>query len=379
MSRIDRRKFLKRYGGGALAMKAGGMAGILASGHAPAIAQGTTLHWLRVNDFVPASDAFLRKELLPEAEKALGLKINLETINGNDVQARITAGIQTSAGPDMINAFNNWAQLYAESVADVSDVAEEIGKAQGGYYDLSVAQARNEKGWLSVPWCVLGILISYRKSWFEEVGYPKFPETWEQYRDAGKKLKAKGRPIGQTLGHTYGDAPAFSYPYLVVLGRQGGGEGRQDRRAQQQGDPRVGQVHAGISGKTPTTTAGSPGTTRTTIAHFFQAPFAPPATPRRFTSRAYARRSSIRPKKALLSRTTSYTRPILKGRPAKPHSISRSRTWSWAIPRTKKPRRISCAGLAPSPFTRSGLSRRRGSPSVQRGTGPSIRCGTRTR
>ena len=218
MACIHRRKFLTRYGGGALAVKVSGIAGILASGRAPALAQGTTLHWLRVNDFVPASDTFLRKELLPEAEKTLGLKINLETINGNDVQPRITAGIQTGAGPDMINAFNNWAQLYAESVADVSDVADEIGKAQGGYYDLSTTQARNEKGWLSVPWCVLGILISYRKSWFEEVGYAKFPETWEQYREAGKKLKAKGRPIGQTLGHTYGDAPAFSYPYLWSWG-----------------------------------------------------------------------------------------------------------------------------------------------------------------
>ena len=79
MARIPRRKFLAQYGGGALAMKISGIAGILASGRAPAFAQGTTLHWLRVNDFVPASDAFLRKELLPEAEKALGLKINLET------------------------------------------------------------------------------------------------------------------------------------------------------------------------------------------------------------------------------------------------------------------------------------------------------------
>ena len=101
MARIPRRKFLAQYGGGALAVKISGIAGILASGRAPAFAQGTTLHWLRVNDFVPASDAFLRKELLPEAEKALGLKINLETINGNDVQPRITAGIQTSAGPDI--------------------------------------------------------------------------------------------------------------------------------------------------------------------------------------------------------------------------------------------------------------------------------------
>ena len=34
----------------------------------------------------------------------------------------------------------------------------------------------------------------------------------------GKKLKAKGRPIGQTLGHTFGDSPTFSYPFLWSFG-----------------------------------------------------------------------------------------------------------------------------------------------------------------
>jgi hypothetical protein len=40
-----------------------------------------------LGDFVPASDALLRKELLPVAENTLGLKIKFETINGNDLQA----------------------------------------------------------------------------------------------------------------------------------------------------------------------------------------------------------------------------------------------------------------------------------------------------
>ena len=39
---------------------------------------------------------------------------------------------------------------------------------------------------------------AYRKSWFDEIGVTKFPETWEQYHDAGKKLKAKGSQIGQS-------------------------------------------------------------------------------------------------------------------------------------------------------------------------------------
>src|SRR5258706_2721464 len=99
MARVTRRKFLKVSGAGALAAKAGGMAGILATSRAPAYAQATTLNWLRWNDFVPASDQLLRKELIPEGEKALGVKINLETGNGNDLQPRITAGIQSGSGP----------------------------------------------------------------------------------------------------------------------------------------------------------------------------------------------------------------------------------------------------------------------------------------
>jgi multiple sugar transport system substrate-binding protein len=160
----------------------------------------------------------LRKELLPEAEKALGLKVTLETINGNDMQPRITSGIQTGAGADIINAFNNWAHLYAESVVDVSDIAEEIGKAQGGFYEESKVVANNGQKWLGVPWCVLGAMIVYRKSWLAEQGANSFPATWEEYRALGKKLKAAGHPAGQTLGHTFGDAPTFTYPYLWSWG-----------------------------------------------------------------------------------------------------------------------------------------------------------------
>src|SRR5437899_3790011 len=123
MARFDRRSFLKYSGGGAIVATTGGMAGILASGRSPAHAQAATVHWLRWNDFVPASDQLLRKEILPEGEKALGIKINLETVNGNDLQPRITAAIQSGSGPDLIMLFNNHPQLYAASLVDMSDVA----------------------------------------------------------------------------------------------------------------------------------------------------------------------------------------------------------------------------------------------------------------
>src|SRR6516165_675596 len=220
MVRIDRRRLLKLSGAGAIAASSGGIAGILASGRAPAYAQASTVHWLRWSDFVPASNQVLRTKIAPECEKALGIKLTLEMVNANDIQARITSAIQSGSGPDVILGLNNWPQLYTESLADVSDVAEELGKAQGGHYGISKAVATVGNKWIGVPWCIGGGLVAYRKSWFEELGYGegKFPETWGALHDAGKKLKAKGRPIGQTLGHTFGDAPGFWYPYLWSWG-----------------------------------------------------------------------------------------------------------------------------------------------------------------
>src|SRR4030095_12464925 len=136
MKKVTRRTVLKS--GTALV---GGMAGILATGRAPAFAQGTTVHWIRWNDFVPASDTLLRREILPAAEKALGTKINSETVTATDRHPRITAAIQSGAGPDLFMLNNNHPQLYAESLVDLADIVGPLGKAGGGH--LPVAQGES--------------------------------------------------------------------------------------------------------------------------------------------------------------------------------------------------------------------------------------------
>jgi len=218
MARIARRRLLKLSGSGAVAAQAGGLAAILASGRAPALAQEATVHWLRWADFVPASDVLLKGPITQECKKALGFNLKVETVNANDLQSRITSAIQSGAGADIIMGFNNWPQLYADSLADSGDVANEIASAQGGYYDVSTQIATVGNKWIGVPFTTGGAMIAYRKSWLEEAGYNAFPENWETFREAGKKLKAKGRPIGQTAGHTFGDAPGWWYPFLWSFG-----------------------------------------------------------------------------------------------------------------------------------------------------------------
>ena len=136
MTQIRRRKTLQLSAASALAAGTGGLAGILATGRPPAYAQTQTMHWLRWADFVPASDQLLKGEIVKLCEKDLGMKLTVETINANDIQARITAAIQSGSGPDIFMTLNNWPQLYADSCVDVGDVAEELGNAQGGFYDI---------------------------------------------------------------------------------------------------------------------------------------------------------------------------------------------------------------------------------------------------
>jgi multiple sugar transport system substrate-binding protein len=196
---------------------AAGLEGILAARRAPAFAQGTRLNVLRWVDFIPACDVELKRQA-GDASKALGAEVVFEFINGNDLQPRITAAMQAQTGPDIIMMLHNWPHLYQNGLVDLSDLADWQGKDQGGYYGQSEAACKVGRQWMALPHGIVGLQMAYRKSWFNEVGATSFPKTLEELRQVGIKLKKKGRPIGQTLAHTFGDAPAWSYPLLWAFG-----------------------------------------------------------------------------------------------------------------------------------------------------------------
>jgi multiple sugar transport system substrate-binding protein len=214
---VDRRTFLKVSGAVGVVAAAGGLEGILSAHRAPAYAQGTKLHMVRWVDFIPEADVELKRQM-PEASKALGAEVVLETINANDLQPRITAAIQSGSGADIFMFQYNWAHLYANAVVDVSDVANEVAKAEGGFYAVYTPSCRVGTRWLAVPHSIIGNAIAYRRSWLKEVGADQFPKTWDETRKVFTELKKKGKPYGQTLGHTFGDAPTFTYPLLWSYG-----------------------------------------------------------------------------------------------------------------------------------------------------------------
>ena len=210
---MHRRTFLKTAG---VAGAAAGLEGILGARRAPAFAQGTTIHLLHWVDFIPEGDVELRRQIA-EYQKQTKVEVVFETINANDLQPRITAAIQSGSGPDIIMMLHNWPHLYAGGwpTSATSPSGRPRTRAATTH---SEAAAKVGKGWLGLPYATWATLIAYRKSWFAEAGATQPPKTLEEYKKLGAALKKKGKPLGQTLGHTFGDAPAWTYPLLWTFG-----------------------------------------------------------------------------------------------------------------------------------------------------------------
>ena len=207
---VTRRDFIKTTGAAGVAVAASGMFG----GIPPAFAKKHTVHTVQWNHFIKEADVLERK-MAVDFEKATGIKVTLETINGNDIPARATAAVESGTGPDIFQLHWNQAYLFAGGLIDHTDLVKELIK--GKMYPAMEGSANINGVYRGVCKVGVGNAIAYRTDIFEDLGL-KPPDTWEEYLPVGKALKDNGTPVGQTLGHTFGDAPSFTYPLLWSFG-----------------------------------------------------------------------------------------------------------------------------------------------------------------
>ncbi len=205
----SRRDFLRVAGTGVVAP----MIWVPRAGAAP-----KPLTFLHDSSFIRDFDAYFKKTLAPRYEKETGTKIDYELTSVGTLQTRVSAILETGSGADVVLNFFNWPYLYDQKYVDVSDIAEEIGKAQGGWYDAAKEAVVVNGKWKAIPFGNIGQLMNYRMDWFHEVGFDKFPDTWDELLEAGIKLKAKGHPFGFELGHGFGDNHGWVYPLMWSYG-----------------------------------------------------------------------------------------------------------------------------------------------------------------
>ena len=215
-SAFSRRKFLTLTAGTTAALSFGTF---IRSGLGAA-----KLNMLTWSNTLSAMDDVLRDQA-KQYTKEKGVAVSIEFINQTDVPTKTAAAVESGAGPDIILLQSDSAHLYAKALLDVSDVATSLGKELKGWTNIAQDIGMVGKTWRAVPWGITPIAIVYRTDWAKEVGYTKFPDTYDEMLVMCRKIKEKGHASGFALGRSIGDGNQSHYPMLWA---HGGAECKKD-------------------------------------------------------------------------------------------------------------------------------------------------------
>jgi multiple sugar transport system substrate-binding protein len=187
---VNRRQFLDLTLGAVA-----GLAGMWAWQRPAAVhAQKRELNVLTTANYVPASDKKLEEQLQAFGKQA-GVTIKVDHLRSEQMPAKLAAEVTTQAGHDVVELDLMAAWLHQANLVDVSDIATEVIKQMGDFYQFAHESAFVDGRWTGVPYFWISFPGSYRKDLFEKVGEPA-PDTWEDLRKAGGKLKKIGHPVG---------------------------------------------------------------------------------------------------------------------------------------------------------------------------------------
>ena len=174
----------------------------------------TLLRWKR---FVQSEeDGFMT--VVAAFEKATGVKVNVINESLDDVQPKASVAANTNQGPDLFWGLYSLPHLFPDKCADVSDVADYLGKKYGGWVPTAVTYGQSGGKWIALPIAYNGNVINYRISHIEKAGHKKVPQDLAGFMDLCKGLKANKTPAGFALGRATGDGNAWVHWCLWAHG-----------------------------------------------------------------------------------------------------------------------------------------------------------------
>ncbi|MEO1286874.1 MAG: extracellular solute-binding protein, partial [Chloroflexota bacterium] len=120
--------------------------------------------------------------------------------------------------PDIIMMLHARPHQFADNLMDVSDIAEAVGRANGGWYNIAREACEVDGVWRAMPWFFAPQAMVYRSDLYAEAGYDAFPSTMEELLEAGTILKTMGYPLGFSVGPADGDGNNFCLTVLWSFG-----------------------------------------------------------------------------------------------------------------------------------------------------------------
>ena len=197
---VSRRDFMKI---------AGAAGGVAAGGLGPAFlfperaaAQQKTLKILQWSHFVPAYDTWFDGTFAKQWGEKHNTNVVVDHINLVDLGTRAASEAQAKKGHDLFMVLSPPAK-YESQVIDMTHVYQEVEKKWGKKIDLAHKSTFNPKTkkYYAFSDSYAPDPGNWRKDLWEQVGFPKGPDTYDDLRKGAKMIKDKfGNPCGLGLG-----------------------------------------------------------------------------------------------------------------------------------------------------------------------------------
>ena len=148
----------------------------------PAIAQnslkGTKLTVLVGQFYVPETNSML-DQLAVDVARDTGMEIRVERLAGDELGTKTAAVVGSGRGADLSIGVEFDTLLYAPKLADVTDLAEEIGKNYGGWMQVAKDACMVGGRWKSLCLGQAPAAWNYRVDQFAAAGINAFPDTFD--------------------------------------------------------------------------------------------------------------------------------------------------------------------------------------------------------
>ena len=194
---ISRRDFIKATGIGAVVAGAGPTIII------PRRSYGAskTLKILQWNHFVPGYDKWFNNTYTKEWGAKNGIEVIVDNIGLAGINARAAAEVSAQKGHDLFMFL--WPPPDMEDqVIDHKEIYQECEKKYGKAIDLAIKSTYNPKTkkYYGFSDSYVPDPINYDKDLWGDIGMAKGPDTWDDMRVGGAKIKKKhGIPVGVGL------------------------------------------------------------------------------------------------------------------------------------------------------------------------------------
>src|SRR4051812_5529757 len=194
---VTRRRFLKETAAAASAAPF-----LSAPFVSSVLAQSKSLSIVQWSHFVPEYDKWFDNFAKDWGSKNK-VEVTVDHIPVGNIAARAAAEASAQAGHDIFGwNGSGGAHLYRKFFVNVTELVEATEKKYGKVSTIGrqIGYNQDDKTWSAFPDFYINFPSMYRKSMWDEIGVK--PDTWDNVRTGGAKLKAKGHPVGISLGHS---------------------------------------------------------------------------------------------------------------------------------------------------------------------------------